>query len=104
MLARRLLMFASGIPTAEKPTAKKYFLMSHATRSSSSSNLSDSPEYPDAWEKYKNYLASTSILLPIPPLLYRPLPSWLKKTVLLDFPMYSFDEAKDGKEALKETR
>ncbi|KAI0693423.1 DUF1295-domain-containing protein [Cytidiella melzeri] len=98
-----LLMFASGVPTAEKPTAKKFFLMSHSTSSSSSSS-SGSPEYPDAWPKYKAYLASTSILIPIPPTLYRPLPAWLKKTVLLDFPLYQFDEGTDGRKALDEDR
>ncbi|KAI0337265.1 DUF1295-domain-containing protein [Trametopsis cervina] len=98
-----LLMFASGIPTAEKPTAKKFFLMSNEP-SVSSSSASDSPEYPEAWTNYKSYLNSTSLLIPIPPVLYRPLPTWLKKTLLLDFPMYNFDEAKDGKEARREAQ
>ena len=101
-------MFASGIPTAEKPTAKKFFLMSQALPPPSSPSSDDhdnqSPEYPAAWSKYKQYLASTSILVPIPPALYRPLPEWIKKTVLFHFPMYQFDEVKDGKEALEEAK
>lgn len=50
------------------------------------------------------YLNRTSILFPIPPSVYRPLPGWFKQTVLLDLPMYKFDEDKDGKEALEEQR
>ncbi|KAJ3505810.1 hypothetical protein NLJ89_g7224 [Agrocybe chaxingu] len=89
-----LLMFGSGIPTAEKPTAKKFFLMSEGSHANN--------EHSDVWTQYKAYLSNTSILIPIPPLLYRPLPSLLKKTFLLDFPMYQFDEATDGAAALRE--
>lgn len=39
-------MFASGIPTAEKPTAKKYFLMSHGPDA-------DRDETGDKWAEYK---------------------------------------------------
>ncbi|KAI0755958.1 hypothetical protein BC629DRAFT_1165950 [Irpex lacteus] len=100
-----LLMFASGMPTAEKPTAKKFFLMFQLTSSSSLPHPTDDDvEYPAAWSKYKRYLASTSILVPIPPALYRPLPEWVKKTVLLDFPMYRLYEGKNGREALDERR
>lgn len=38
-----LLLFASGVPTAEKPTAKKYYLMSHGAH----------PESGDKWADYK---------------------------------------------------
>ncbi|CAL1715679.1 unnamed protein product [Somion occarium] len=102
-----LLMFASGIPTAEKPTGRKYYLMSHSSSSpftsppSSASALPANPPYPDAWKKYQSYLHSTSILIPIHPKLYRPLPRWIKRTVLLDFPIYGFDEH-DGQKALEE--
>jgi len=99
-----LLMFASGVPTAEKPTAKKFFLMSHTPAPSSASQEERAPDYPDAWAKYKAYLDSTSILVPLPPTLYKRLPRWIKKTVLLDFPIYRFDEGKDGKAALDEVR
>lgn len=98
-------MFASGMLTAEKPTAKKFFLMSQPTSTSSSPHpTDDDAECPAAWSKYHQYLASTSILVPIPPALYRPLPEWVKKTALLDFPMYRFDEGKDGRDALDERR
>jgi len=90
-----LLMFASGIPTAEKPQAKKYFLLSNGI------NAKD--EHKTAWLRYQEYLRSTSILIPIPPALYRPLPKLLKM-VLLDFPMYNFDAESDGKKALEEER
>lgn len=58
----------------------------------------------DIWENYKRYLWRTSILIPIPPVVYAPLPEWLKRTVLLDLPIYNFDEKKDGQEAIEEER
>ena len=39
------------------------------------------------------YLDETSILIPIPPALYRPLPKAVKRTILLDFPIYQFEES-----------
>lgn len=95
-------MFLSGLPTAEKPAAKKQFLSSHEP--SDNNTFSQSPPTSDSWAKYKDYLKKTSIIIPVPPALYKPLPEWLKRTVLLDFPMYRFDEEKDGKEALEEER
>ncbi|KAF5355248.1 hypothetical protein D9758_006003 [Tetrapyrgos nigripes] len=89
-----LLMFGSGIPTAEKPTAKRFFLMS----------CGDDARYPNAWQNYKEYLRNTSILIPLPPALYRRLPEVIKRTVLLDFSFYQFDEGKDGAAAIEETR
>jgi hypothetical protein len=72
-----VLLFFSGIPTAEKPLARRVFLSGDA----------------DAWATYRTYLDETSILIPLPPALYRPLPKVVKRTVLLDFPFYQFDEA-----------
>ena len=48
----------------------------------------------NAWAAYRAYLDETSILIPIPPSLYRPLPKVVKRTILLDFPFYQFDESK----------
>lgn len=101
-VAHLSLMFLSGLPTAEKPAAKKQFLASH--KPSSSNTFSQSPPTNDSWAEYKDYLSKTSVILPIPPALYKPLPEWLKRSVLLDFPMYRFEEEKDGKEALEEER
>ncbi|KAJ3554525.1 hypothetical protein NM688_g3063 [Phlebia brevispora] len=89
-----LLLFASGIPTAEKPTARRFFLLSHG---------SEDPEYPDAWVHYKEYLNSTSLLIPLPPFVYRRLPMWLKRSVLFDWPIYRFNEETDGKQAIEES-
>jgi hypothetical protein len=44
------------------------------------------------------------LLIPIPPALYKPLPRWVKTWVLLDLPMYQFDEKKDGEKAIEEER
>lgn len=87
----RLLMFASGIPTAEKPQAKKYYLMSHG---------SDSQDE-HAWSMYNEYLSRTSILIPFPPALYQHLPHVLKRTLFLDFPLYNFSVERDGPAALE---
>lgn len=81
-------MFASGLPTAEKPQAKKYYMMAIGPNRRE--------EHANAWRNYQGYLRKTSILIPIPPALYEPLPTFLKQTVLFDFPMYKFDEAKEG--------
>lgn len=71
-----LLMFVSGLPLSERPGAKKRY------------------EKGDNWSGYARYLERTSILIPIPPQLYERLPVWVKRTVLLEFPMYVFDPAK----------
>lgn len=89
-------MFGSGVPTAEKPQAKKFYLMSYGI------NADD--EHENAWRSYKAYLKETSILIPLPPALYRHIPGIFKKTLLLDFPMYQFSEEKDGKAARDEDR
>jgi len=96
LLSLRLLMFGSGIPTAEKPAAKKFYLLTHGPQASS--------EHSSAWPRYKSYLQKTSILIPLPPQLYRPVPSSLKKTVFLDFEFYQFHEERDGPAAIKEAR
>jgi len=90
LLTMALLIFASGIPTAEKPTAKKYFLMSQK------------PEYADAWARYKAYLSRTSVLWPCSTTLYPKLPRWVKVAFFLELPMYRFDEQTDGRAALEE--
>jgi len=91
-----LLMFGSGIPIAEKPTAKKFYLLSHGV------NAED--QYANVWTGYKAYLRKTSVLIPIPPVFYRLLPTILKRTLLLDFPMYQFNEVTDGSAAIEESR
>ncbi|ORX34414.1 hypothetical protein BD324DRAFT_635770 [Kockovaella imperatae] len=92
-----LLMFLSGLPTAEKPAAKKYYLHSHELTDGHVQVKSDS------WDKYKHYLSKTSILFPVPPKLYRPLPEFVKRYIFLDLPMYKFNE-REGREALEEER
>ncbi|WRT64993.1 uncharacterized protein IL334_001934 [Kwoniella shivajii] len=108
-----LLLFASGLPTAEKPTAKKYFLMSHPDSSPTTPRETGTargggfslPESEnDIWSNYKSYLTRTSIVIPFPPSLYKRFPQWLKSTILLDLPMFTFDESVDGKKALEEER
>ena len=53
-------------------------------------------------EASQAYLDRTSILIPIPPSVYKSLPRWVKQFVLLDLPMFQFDEHTDGKQALEE--
>jgi hypothetical protein len=75
--AHSVLLFFSGIPTAEKPQARRVYFSGDA----------------NAWAEYRTYLDETSILIPLPPALYRSLPKVVKRTVLLDFLFYQFDEA-----------
>lgn len=90
-----LLLFVSGVPLAEKPTHKKYYLLSHGPQPI---------EGRDVWAEYKAYLDRTSILFPIPPAVYRPLPTFVKRTVLLDWGMYQFHEHGEGPEAVAAER
>ena len=71
-----LLMFVSGLNLQERPGAKKKY------------------ESGNGWEAYKKWTEQTSILVPFPPQLYRPLPTFIKRTVFLEFPLYVFDPAK----------
>ncbi|KAI0642565.1 hypothetical protein C8Q79DRAFT_982712 [Trametes meyenii] len=85
-----LLLFGSGVPTAEKPAAERYYKMSYPGPISSETE-SDVPRPVNAaWANYQAYRAQTSLLVPMPPTVYRALPGWLKKTVLLDLPMYEW--------------
>ncbi|KAL1311728.1 hypothetical protein AAFC00_001825 [Neodothiora populina] len=71
-----LLMFVSGLNLQERPRAKKIY------------------EKGDGWTEYAAYLDKTSILIPFPPQLYRKLPVFVKRSILLEFPLYAFDPAK----------
>lgn len=70
----------------------------------SHSPTSDSADGGPIWRNYKQYLRSTSCIVPIPNAIYRPLPQFVKTWLLLDLPMYKFDEDKDGQQAIQEER
>jgi hypothetical protein len=71
-----LLLFVSGLNLQERPGAKKRY------------------EKDNHWEEYSRYLNRTSILIPFPPQLYETMPTILKRTIFLEFPIYVFDPAK----------
>ena len=71
-----LLMFVSGLTLQERPGAKKRY------------------EKGDHWDSFKRYTERTSILIPFPPQLYVHMPTILKRTIFLEFPIYVFDPAK----------
>lgn len=71
-----LLLFISGISLAERPKAKARY------------------EKDNNWSGYKRWLDRTSVLIPFPPQLYEKMPTILKRTVFLEFPMYVFDPKK----------
>ena len=71
-----LLLFVSGLPLQERPGAKKRY------------------ESGNHFDSYKTYTKRTSILVPFPPQLYVHMPTILKRTVFLEFPIYVFDPAK----------
>lgn len=98
-------MFLSGLPLSEKPSQEKAFLKSHGSASRDTSQDALPPfrqqTESDHWERYKAFRNRTSLLIPIPPSIYKPLPRWIKTTVLCDWPIYNFDEKKDGPKALQ---
>lgn len=71
-----LLMLVSGLTLQERPGAKKRY------------------ESGNHWESFSRYTKRTSILIPFPPQLYEPMPTILKRTLFLEFPIYVFDPAK----------
>lgn len=75
-----LLFGVSGLPLQEPSTQKKMY---HS-------------EYK---EQYADYLSKTSIMIPIPPQIYKKLPKFMKRTLLLDFPFYQYNPEKDNQEA-----
>ncbi|KAF2164467.1 hypothetical protein M409DRAFT_25345 [Zasmidium cellare ATCC 36951] len=80
ILLTTLLMFVSGLPLQERPGAKKRY------------------EKGVGWEAYAQYLHDTSILIPMPPAIWKRLPVFVKRTVGLEFAMYVFDPAKHADE------
>src|ERR1700737_4542883 len=78
LLISVLLMFVSGLPLQEVPTAKKRY------------------EKSLNWDAYREYLRCTSIIYPIPPTVYAHMPTFLKRTLFLEFPMYVFIPMEDG--------
>lgn len=76
-----LLMFVSGLNLQERPGAKRRY------------------ESGRGWTEYCRYTERTSIMLPLPPSLYVRLPTILKRTLLVEFPIYVFDPAKHSEMA-----
>lgn len=66
----RLLVFGSGLPGAEKPTAKRQYLLTFGPDAKE--------ENAAAWQKHKEYVKKTSILLPLPRRVYSRLPNYIK--------------------------
>lgn len=74
-------MFVSGLPLQERPTAKKRY------------------EKQNHWAEYATWLHRTSILIPFPSRLYAKMPTFLRRTIFLEFPMYVFDPKKHADES-----
>lgn len=81
-----LLMFVSGLTLQERPGAKKRY------------------EKGVGWPAYEKWLHDTSILIPMPPAVWRRLPVLVKRTVGLEFPMYVFDPAKHADQSKVQDR
>lgn len=79
-------MFLSGLPLQERPGAKKRY------------------ESGNHWESFKTYTERTSILIPFPPQLYVRMPTILKRTLFLEFPIYVFDPAKHADQSKVQQR
>lgn len=77
-----LLLFVSGVPMLEKSGDRKY----------------------GRKEGYDEFKRRTSVIIPIPPALYAPLPHFIKSTILLDLKFYNPgppDEDNDDSEGEK---
>ena len=70
-------MFVSGLTLQEVPNAKRRYQKAHN------------------WEGYQEYLKETSILFPIPPAIYTPMPRFLKRTLFLEFPLYVLNPSEE---------
>ena len=81
-----LLMFLSGLPLQERPGAKKRY------------------ESGNHWESFSVYTKRTSILIPFPPQLYVRMPTILKRTIFLEFPLYVFDPAEHADQGKVQNR
>ena len=79
-------MFISGLTLQEVPNAKKRYQKSQN------------------WEAYSEYLRRTSIIYPLPSAIYAPIPTFIKRTLLLEFPMYVFHPGKEDEEERKKSR
>ena len=75
-----LLLFVSGLTLQERPGAKKKF----------------EKDGPDglSWKQHRKWLESTSILIPMPPMVWRVLPTVVKRTVGCEWPIYVFEPNK----------
>lgn len=56
------------------------------------------------WDQYSRYTQRTSILFPFPPPLYVRLPTLLKRTLFLEFPIYVFDPKKHADKSKVQNR
>ena len=81
-----LLMFASGLTLQERPGAKKRY------------------ESGNHFDSYKTYTERTSILIPFPPQFYVRMPTILKRTLFLEFPIYVFDPEKHADQSKVQER
>nr|UOP57090.1 putative duf1295 domain-containing protein [Thecaphora frezii] len=86
VLTMVLLMGVSGVPLAEKPKQQEYFLMSHGPDRVGGEGLEPygRQRERDPWQRMKAYRARTSLLVPLPNGVYRRMPGWIKRSVLLD--------------------
>lgn len=94
-----LLLGLSGLPLTQKPTGKKFFLLSNGLNGDQ--RAIENPDMKTAWPRYKEYVKETSVLIPFPNFIYRRFPEPLR-WIFLDFPIYRFDENKEGPKALQE--
>lgn len=103
-----LLLFLSGLPTAEKPVQKSVFIKSYKAKldknvPNGSSAVSQVEDNQDLWKEYQIYLDQTSILFPIPSKLYRLIPNSIKRSLLLDWSIYRFDSnSEEAKQLIQE--
>jgi hypothetical protein len=81
-------MFGSGIPTTEKSTDKRYFILANESSDLSTSRFWNVPGYEDWKEK-------TPVLVPFIPGVFK---GMSKKIFCCEFSLYSYGNARESEE------
>lgn len=89
LITMALLLGLSGIPLAERPTQEKFWRMKQE-KVELQPHRGPQTEA-DPWLRMVNFRKRTSLLVPIPPMIYAPIPQWIKRAFLFDWKCYEYN-------------